>query len=164
MKRLVLTLGLLAGCGELPGKEVGTYEVLAVMDENTCGPNVGAPQRSFDVQIRRDGGTGYWIGPSQVPVQGRIDEEGNFSFRTSEQILVRAGDEATGLVPCYMDQLDIAEGTAEIALSGSEELWVGVTSGADCRDQIGLMPGQFLELPCRMTFTLSGEDPGQTAE
>lgn len=164
------TVPLLAGvlcvaaCGELPGKEVGTYAVLATMDETTCGPNVGSEQRQFEVQIRRDGAVGWWIGPAEVPIQGRIDEDGNFQFRTNEQVLVREGDESIGLQPCVMEQMDLAEGTATLDLAGSEHLWVGVTAGADCRDQVGLMPGQFIELPCEMTFTLSGEGPEQAAE
>lgn len=163
MSRLFVPLLFLSACGELPGKEVGTYDVLATMDESTCGPNVGAEERSFDVQIRRDGGRGWWIGPSETPIEGRIDDEGNFSFRTNEQVLVREGNDAVGLAPCVMEQMDLAEGTAETELAGSEHLWVGVTSGADCRDQVGLMPGQFIELPCEMSFTLSGDGP-QPAE
>lgn len=157
-------VGALGGCGELPGKEVGTYQVLATLEESTCGPSVGDEERAFDVQIRRDGQVGYWIGPSQVPVQGRIDEEGNFTFRTSEQILVREGDDSIGLAPCMMDQVDLAEGTADAGLSGSEHLWIGSTSGADCRDQVGLMPGQFIALPCEMSFTLAGEGPETGAQ
>ena len=160
--RLLPVLALscpLVACGELPGKEVGTYAVHSTLDETTCGPSVGSPERQFEVQIRRDGEVGYWIGPTQVPIQGRIDEEGKFTFRTNEQVLVREGDEATGLAPCAMDQIDLAEGTADAGLSGTEHMWIGTTSGADCRDQIGLMPGQFIELPCEMSFTLAGEAP-----
>jgi hypothetical protein len=148
---------LLAGCGELPGQEVGTYSVVATMEESTCGPSVGAEEREFDVQIRRDGEVGYWIGPTEIPIEGRIDDDGNFTFRTNDQILVREGDETTGIAPCVMDQIDVAEGTAGTDLEGSETLWIGASSYADCRDQVGLMPGQFIELPCEMEFTLRAE-------
>lgn len=152
---LVLSIG---ACGELPGKEVGTYDVVATMGESTCGPSVGAPERQFGVQIRRDGEVGYWIGPTQIPIQGRIDEDGNFTFRTNDQVMVRQGDESIGLAPCVMDQIDIAEGTVdESDLQGSETLWIGASSYADCRDQVGLMPGQFIELPCQMQFTLDAD-------
>ena len=156
---LFASFGLLGGCADLPGQEVGSWEVAATLDETTCGPSVGQPNRRFAVQIRRDGQTGYWIGPAQVPIEGRIDEEGNFTFRTDEQVLVRQGDESVGIAPCVMDQVDIAEGRAAGSLDATETLWIGASSGADCSDQVGLMPGQFLELPCRMSFTLLGEVP-----
>ena len=150
-------LGTLAGCADLPGDEVGHWQITATMGETTCGPSVGQSERQFEVQIRRDGETGWWIGPAQVPIQGRIDDDGNFTFRTNEQVLVREG--TAGIAPCVMDQVDIAEGRAEGSLDAMENMWVGASSGADCSDQVGLMPGQFAVLPCQMTFALVGEAP-----
>lgn len=156
---VLVCAGSIVGCAELPGKEVGSWAVTATMDETTCGPSIGQQERTFEAAIRKDGEVGWWIGPGQVPIEGRIDDEGNFTFRTNEQILVREGDTATGIAPCVMDQVDIAEGRAAGSLEATEEMWIGTSSGADCSDQIGLMPGQFSELPCQMTFTLVGEAP-----
>lgn len=156
---LLAVLGSLAGCAELPGKEVGRWDITATLEETTCGPSIGEQVRQFEVAIRRDGQRGWWIGPAQTPVEGTIDDEGNFAFRTNDQVLVRQGDTATGIAPCVMDQVDIAEGRAEGSLDATETMWIGSSSGADCSDQVGLMPGQFAVLPCQMTYALVGDVP-----
>lgn len=146
----------LAGCPtEYPGEPVGTYAVTASLGESSCGPGIGdAGPRQFEVELRRDGEVGYWIGLDGVARVGRIDEQGAYSFRLEQRIQVRAGDAQT--TPCLMDQVDVVSGTASSSLTGTEALAIAVTPGADCSDQMGITTGKFLSLPCEIRWELEG--------
>ncbi len=60
--------------------------------------------------------------------------------------------------------LDALDGTAALeptdagptTFSATESIVYGVADGADCRDKIGAAPGQFIALPCQITYAMIG--------
>lgn len=152
---MIVALGALGCPSEYPGEPVGTYAVTAAVGESSCGPGIGGSgPLEFEVEIRRDGEVGYWIGPDGLARVGRIDEQGTYRFKLEQRIQVRAGDAQTA--PCVMDQVDEVTGTAAGSLIGTEALAIAVTAGADCSDQMGITTGKFLALPCEIRWELEG--------
>lgn len=149
--------------------------MVARIESNTCGPGaVQAPgSAEFEVEIRRQGETGWWIPEGLAPVMGVLDDRGTFEFAVSGQIAVRAEDPVQGLAPCSLDKVDevrgtIVQGPADEAdaapeggaatLAAEEALSFGATSGSDCSDQLGVGTGQFLALPCQVRYSLEGAE------
>lgn len=60
--------------------------------------------------------------------------------------------------------LDALDGTVALELpdagtttfGATEGIVYGVADGADCRDKIGAAPGQFVTLPCQITYAMTG--------
>ncbi len=173
MRILVLISFALIGCdqGDLPGDAVGTYRVAARLEENGCGPSTPASvSAEFDVEIRREGETGFWIPQGQPPVTGVLDDRGIFLFQVAARLVVREEDPVLGLAACVLDRIDEVRGTVTVAdeadasaapdgrLLGEQTLSVAAASGADCSDRIGLAEGQFLGLPCQIRYALEGDE------
>ena len=96
----ILRLAVLgAPCGALavgcampkpPGDLVGSYHVEGALTVNECGEEAlpAIDPLSFDVQIRRDDRSGYWL-PGMPPAwPGKLGEDGAFSFELRQTYAV----------------------------------------------------------------------------
>jgi hypothetical protein len=85
----VALLALAWGCnggGTPSGTLVGTYAVQGVLVENSCGQS-GLPAAAtlkFSVEIREDGGVGYWVQGKQGKNSGSLNAQGEFRFSVAD--------------------------------------------------------------------------------
>jgi hypothetical protein len=86
---------LLVACNESAptGTLVGFYGVQGVLVENSCGQSAlpAVSPLKFDVQIREDGGVGYWSQTKQAQSTGSLNSRGEFRFSTSLTKVVSSG-------------------------------------------------------------------------
>jgi hypothetical protein len=75
------------------GTLVGIYTVQGVLIENSCGQSAlpAVTPLKFDVQIREDGGIGYWSRAKQAASTGSLNSRGEFRFSTSSTKVVSSG-------------------------------------------------------------------------
>lgn len=94
---------ILGGCGAgtKSGALIGSYEVHAVLVENSCG-QAALPTSNplnFVVEIREDDGVAYWL-PSESPQNtGTLSNLGAFRFSTSQTQVVEGDTSARDLQP-----------------------------------------------------------------
>lgn len=176
--RAVVLLVLLTGCSDFfgnkeraAGEPLGVYKLEANADmASSCTEIINSTPRpwSFDVTLRRDGSTGYWLsGPE--PIEGTIDSKGTLSFKRTLRVPIRPADKVNELGPCTILRTDDFAG----ALAGSPTSPSGIASftgtlrysyqiepGSDCRDVVG-SPGPdrkaplFSTLPCDARFAVT---------
>ena len=75
----------LYGCAlpeDRPGDLVGAYRIDGSLMENSCGSAAlpAADPLNFDVEIRKQGRSGYWVVAAPPPYPGLLDDDGDFSF------------------------------------------------------------------------------------
>jgi hypothetical protein len=75
------------------GTLVGFYTVQGVLIENSCGQSAlpAVTPLKFDVQIREDGGVGYWSQAKQAQSTGSLNSRGEFRFSASTTKVVSSG-------------------------------------------------------------------------
>jgi hypothetical protein len=80
-------LAALVGCGcampqERAGELVGAYRINGELLENTCGSAAlpAADPLRFQVEVRRQGGSGLWFVSAPPPHLGSLADDGDFSF------------------------------------------------------------------------------------
>jgi hypothetical protein len=86
---------LVGACNESTpsGVLVGFYSIQGVLTENSCG-QAALPAESplkFDVQIREDGGIGYWLQSKQSASTGSLNARGEFRFSVSQTKVLSTG-------------------------------------------------------------------------
>jgi hypothetical protein len=160
---LVATLAVvpaLAACSgnPLPGTMLGTYEVVAESQTNTCGLEAPNPW-TFDVQLSEDGTTLYWSFMDGTPPL--------FSPLTGQSATLTAtiqnnvdGTADGGLGPCTMERDDslpitLGSGSPPPAFTGSIHYNFSVPAGAVCTDQLTASGGQYETLPCSITYSMT---------
>lgn len=87
---------------EPPGDLVGSYRVEGALTVNECGSEAlpAIDPLSFDVQIRRDERSGYWLQGMPPAWPGRLGADGAFSFELQQSYAVPA---STGNNPASDD-------------------------------------------------------------
>lgn len=79
---------LAVGCAmpQPPGDLVGSYHVQGALTVNECGEEAlpAIDPLSFDVQIRRDDRSGYWLQGMPPAHQGKLGKDGSFSFELKQ--------------------------------------------------------------------------------
>ena len=151
-------LGRACSDSPLPGKVLGTYQVVAQTKDNSCGLMAPNPWQ-FDVQLSRAGDTLYWSWMDGTPpLSGSLDAQLQATLATTQTANVD-GSEA-GLGPCDMQRDD----TLQIALDSASPPGVvhgtiaysfSVPNGYTCADQLA-PSGAYQELPCSLTYTVTG--------
>jgi hypothetical protein len=71
---------------EPPGELVGAYHIEGALTENQCGSEAlpANDPLSFDVQIRRDERSGYWLQGMPPARAGRLGKDGSFAFELQQ--------------------------------------------------------------------------------
>jgi len=165
----------LSGCFlfEQPEEEpLGAVHVDALLVSDTCGPGIttGEPTMSYDVEIRRSGDSIVWSGPAGT-VQGTFSSDESFCIEQSSQWHVRDADPWYEDPGCDMVSIERLCGTLTLesvsdaseadsqevtGLLGRHEAFISGTTGSNCSDQVGVAEGQYLDLPCQITYSLTG--------
>ena len=184
----------LAGCANMlgtsdptnPGDPIGSYALVANVDDtSTCAELAAAQPRpwDFDVKLRHDGTTAYWIANGS-PIAGTLDTtKGTFAFSTTESMAIHDAIPAQGLGACTIIRTDDFSGTfagdptttaGGATLTGTLRYGYVVSPGSDCRDLVGdgvtsndplaqwdptpqpASHGQFSVLPCYLQFAVTG--------
>jgi hypothetical protein len=162
-------LGLLAaGCANpLPGTQLGTYQVTATNEANSCGGGLGAPSTyQFDIQLSETGdSTLYWNWLDDSPIASgalapvsSTDPALQATLTASQSSNVDATDAGPG--PCTMDRSDslvvtLGTGTPPVSFSGTMSYTFTAASCANCSDQLSAAGGMYDALPCTVTYTLA---------
>ncbi|MGZ3419115.1 MAG: hypothetical protein ACXVEE_14685 [Polyangiales bacterium] len=178
-----LVLGLTACSSNLkenePGDPLGSYALSADADlSSSCIELLNASPRpwTFDVTLRRDGATGYWVTKGSGPIEGTIDTNGAISFKQTTPITVHGPDKARELGTCVVAKTDEFVGTLAGApnsatglasFSGTLRYSYQVVPGADCRDIVGgsglaadpSLP-HFSTLPCDVRYAVTATRTG----
>ena len=150
------------GDAKIPGEPLGTFHVVARLDQSTCGPGaLGSPDVwEFDVLLSRDGPDLYWLN-GEEPVFGTVAADGvTFSFGTETDVkLSEPGPASAG---CTIRRVDAASGT----LGGADTdvphfeglLRYGYTesTGSECAEYVGV-EGGFAALPCEIGYRMTAD-------
>jgi hypothetical protein len=69
-----------------PGELVGVYSIEGALTQNECGEDAlpAANPLIFDVELRQDDGTGYWLQGMPPAWPGILTEDGEFSFELEQ--------------------------------------------------------------------------------
>jgi hypothetical protein len=95
---------MLAGCAgnsSAPGTLVGKYAVRGVLVENTCGASglAAVNPLEFNVELRDDGGLGYWVPTKSAGNTGKLSADGTFRFSVSQTQVLSQSNSAKQLEP-----------------------------------------------------------------
>jgi hypothetical protein len=73
-----------------PGELVGVYAIEGALTENECGTDAlpAADPLSFDVELREEDGTGYWLQGMPPAWPGLLSEDGVFTFELEQTYAV----------------------------------------------------------------------------
>jgi len=166
---------------DYPGETAGTYAVVGILEENTCGAGVGALNPlEFFVELRvEDTGEAIWRRPQQPMVSGGY-ANGAFHFERSVTAPVYAADPDLGTGACTLLEHDVIDatlhpvlgdggvaadasvfepsdgGVPEYELRGSSVVDFSPTADSDCSRSLVAQGGPFAALPCRVRYTLTG--------
>jgi len=142
---------------EPPGELVGAYAISASLTENTCGQEAlpVASALSYRAQLRRDGGTAYWLIGSPPANQGVINGRGEILFQREERFTV--SDEAQPVDPVLAEMDPLAlygydpfdptaepqddEATCTLIVRESIDATVLVDADIDSEDAAGALQG-----------------------
>jgi hypothetical protein len=168
---IAVALGSLLGSCKLPpppGELVGHFRIAGTMGADSCGPGLGANHSiTFEVEMRDDEGTGYWLYGDRKPSPGTLDGEGNFVFQRRGGWTLIEPRPDLGYGGCRVAQLETIDGHVtrdasgadagdSDALTGSNTIDVVPVQGDDCSKALAAQGGPFLALPCRVQYALSG--------
>jgi len=144
------------GDASIPGDSLGTFHVVARLENSTCGPGALGSEDlwEFDVQVSKDGSEIYWLN-GEEPIAGRIAGDGlSFAFDTSGQVqLIEPGPGTPG---CAVVRTDRASGSLDdadevLGFTGRLSYGFVATAGSDCIEAIGV-EGGFYALPCEISY------------
>ena len=178
------SLVCLDGCAQLmgdkdnePGDPVGVYTLNAVVDvgSSSCPEVVAAAPNpwTFQVTLRRDGTTGYWLSGAD-PLQGTIADTGAITFTATIPTPVHDVEKAKGVGACTIDRTDQFSGSfagdpstdaGKASFSGTLVYMYAVESGSDCSDVVG-QPSEddptplFSVIPCTVKFNVTATKTG----
>jgi hypothetical protein len=156
-----------------PGDGIGVYHLTANVDlTSSCTEAVNAAPKpwTFDVTLRRDKTTGYWLS-GDSPLDGTIDDQGNITFHASTPTLVHGVEKAQEIGSCTIVRSDDFSGTfaggtvGAPTFTGTLRYGYVIDQGSDCRDVVG-QPGPdrptplFGTLPCDVHFAVTATRTG----
>jgi hypothetical protein len=153
---LALAVSLAACNTGLPGTQLGTFEVTAQAQTNTCGLSAPNPW-TFDVQLSQDGSTLYWSWLDGSPLLSAPVTAQAATLTATEQANVD-GTADGGLGPCTLErddtlQVTLGSASSPTTFTATISYAISAVAGADCADQLGAAGGQYAVLPCTMSYT-----------
>jgi hypothetical protein len=175
--RLLSIVVLAAGCipVEYPGEPVGSFDVVGALVENACGDSAvpALDPLRFAVELRTDeDGLAFWRRPDSPLVDGTVDQDGNFRFRTRVIVPALAPDPDFDYPGCVLDQREEVEARVvevedddmedddmeldEMELEGGNSITLSPSAGSDCTPLLAARGGPFLALPCEVDYQLAG--------
>lgn len=98
--------------GGTTGESLGTFVVRGTLEENGCAPGLDPiDPLEFRVDLARDHGSLSWRMPGGAPALGRIEADGEFRLRTSQEVEAWPADPANEVRGCWLTQVETVEGT-----------------------------------------------------
>ena len=178
----------LSGCTQLlgdkdphqPGDPIGVYEITAVVNvgSSNCPEVVAAAPNpwTFQVTLRRDGTTGYWLAGAD-PLTGNIQGSA-VTFTATTPTPVHDVEKAKGVGACTIDRTDQFSGAfvgdpatdaGKATLSGTLTYLYGPEAGSDCSDVVGQASADdphplFSTLPCSVRFDVTAKKVADAAK
>jgi hypothetical protein len=172
---LLATVGL-PGCflfGESDTTLIGRFAVEARLVADSCGPGTvdADPLLQYNVELRQGGSVVTWDGPG-LTLQGPLGADDQFCIDDSSTWKVREADLWLEDPGCSMTRIErlcaLLEDLKEVdtveegeplasSFTGRHELFISHEGGSDCTDQLGLADGQYLTLPCQVTYDIVGQ-------
>lgn len=142
-----------------PGDALGSYAITGKLGDDSCGAaSLNAPERwTFDVKLSRQGSTLYWLNGREAIV-GDIDKSDRFSFASHVDVALRAAKGAAK--GCTLVRRDSASGrlTDDAAALSAELVYAyDATAESECSDFAVGTDGLPLTLPCKLSYSLSGD-------
>ncbi|GAC1351233.1 MAG: hypothetical protein NVS3B20_25230 [Polyangiales bacterium] len=159
-----------------PGDSVGRYRISAEVDAtSSCAEAVAAAPRpwTFEVTLRRDGKTAFWIA-SDTPIVGTLDDKGALAFHATASVAVHGVDKVHEVGACTIVRTDDFGGAflgspatkdGISAFNGTLRYGYQVAPGSDCSDVVG-QPSpdrkqpMFSTMPCEVRFHVSAQREG----
>jgi hypothetical protein len=144
---------------KVPGESLGFFAVDGKLTDDNCGAeSLNAPNDwSFQVKLSRQGSALYWLNGREAIV-GEIDKAGSFDFETHLDMPLSARHGAAkGCTIVRRDAADGALTNSNASLSAKLSYTYGATSDSDCAEFITGTNGAPEALPCRLTYSLSGD-------
>jgi len=157
-----IALAALAACSDsaMPGKLLGNYAVAGQSKTNTCG--LGAPDPwNFDVQLSQQGSLLYWSWQDGTAlVSGTLGAQLQASLKTSGKANADSTD--AGLGPCTLQrdedlEITLASGSPPPSFGGTITYSFTPTAGSQCGDQLTGGGGQYMQLPCTVSYTVAAK-------
>jgi hypothetical protein len=159
---VVVVLGVvdLPACSAspMPGNMLGTYKVAAASVTNTCGLSAPNPW-AFDVQLSEQGTTLYWSWMDGSALLSGAEASSSATLTSEIEADVDATEAGAG--PCTMLRIDniqiaLGTGTEPTSFTGTIGYAFSVVAGANCSDQLASAGGQYVALPCTITYGMTG--------
>ncbi len=146
-----------------PGKLIGFFGLSGSIQDDSCGAQyLGAPDTwSFQVKLSRRDDVLYWLNGKEGIV-GDIDSAGRFSFET--RVDTKLTERRGAAKGCTIVRRDLASGELDEdkgALSMKLTYAYDQTADSACEELVIGNAGVPQALPCRMSYSLSGEKLAQ---
>jgi hypothetical protein len=178
--RRTLVVVLLLACTPAPGDSgsLGLFDVEGEVTTNSCGPlalQLPATAR-YVVELRVGMGTLRWRPRGAAEAVGTYDSvTGAFRVALQSEVVLRAPDSRLRLPGCALRQVDVLEGVLDrpqgydggvaeadaggpvrLGFRATESLGYAPTVGSDCMAALGVGAGQFVQLPCAVSYRWRG--------
>ena len=168
------------GCEQqLPGDPVGSYQVSATLEANSCGA-AAVPAMdafSFGVEIRRRDREAFWLRDDTPMVSGVFTGDDQYRFAFDATVELVASDLDLGIAGCVLAQHEVLRVTAmeapmegatpmddeetmaaqTVPLHGEHSIDFAPLAGSDCAPALAISGGPFAALPCSVIYALEGE-------
>ncbi len=180
----LLGLSFALGCVRSPEPEpLGTFSVTSIMRSNTCGPQVAEvlSLATYEVDLALRSDTLTWSPRGASQARGAYNSgTGAFRLVHEQTVTVVQPDPRREVAGCMLVRADVIEGVVDWSSAdggvvddvptfgqdastaprargfrGTETVVWGPTPGSDCRGLLGAQQGQFIALPCELTYSLT---------
>ncbi len=167
------------GDEEAPGELVAYFDAAGTIIEQSCGAGVPAQDPldlTFEVRLE-ESGRAYWIESSGASFTGTGSND-EYTFQVSQSFMLIPPDSFRGYAGCSVTQRDLMTLTIEeredvsgaegddpadpedftrLRVTGSQVTEVMPLQGSDCRAATLAFGGNFLSMPCRIEYLITGQ-------
>jgi hypothetical protein len=159
-----------SGDAHAPGADLGSFNVIATITQNTCGEGALGEQSpwQFTVRLEKDPGVIYWNN-GQAVIPGAILADGVTFSVDSSAVQNMRDPNVVGPLPCSILRTDHAGGTLNAAtdtvtsFTGTLSYTYAPTAGSTCDDLVQSTTPVVAALPCGFTYAMTGAYTGTTA-
>ena len=160
-----LALGFCVACefgegdAKVPGEALGTFDVVAQLDDSNCGQGAmgSTDVWQFQIKLSRDFDQLFWLNGREV-IAGSLASDGK-SFEFDSWVQVDVLEPRPGELGCTLTRQDRASGQLGLdgetvdSFDGNLTFAYMPSQDSDCTPLIGIEAG-FVALPCEMSYQL----------
>jgi hypothetical protein len=148
----------------LPGTSEGTFSVAGTLGTNSCGSGVGASNPwDFTVELSEDDSTLYLAqSDGSDEISGTLSST---SATLTSTVTSNVDGSDAGAGTCDLTQvttyaLKLSSASSPSSFTGSAtytySVATGLSTSANCTDQLASSGGEYSTLPCTITYSLTG--------